>query len=78
MISFFTCFSNYFAFKHLLHFGISMDPKEELAKICEWRKVTLNIVQIFRRIHAYLSFHIYFMDILHFSFLMHVTSKRGP
>ena len=38
----------------------------------------VNLVQIFRRIHAYLSFHIYLSDILHFSFLMHVTSKRGP
>ena len=37
-----------------------------------------DLVQIFRRIHAYLSFHIYLSDILHFSFLMHVTSKRGP
>ena len=36
------------------------------------------VVQIFRRIHVYLSFQIYLSDILHFSFLMHVTSKRGP
>ena len=36
------------------------------------------LVQICRRIHAYLSFHIYLSDILHFSFLMHLTSKRGP
>ena len=37
-----------------------------------------TLVQIFRRIRAYLSFHIYLSGILHFSFLMHVTSKRGP
>ena len=37
-----------------------------------------KLVQIFRRIHAYLSFHVYLSDISHFSFLMHVTSKRGP
>ena len=36
-----------------------------------------DLVQIFRRIHAYLSFHIYLSDILHFSFLMHVTGKMS-
>ena len=44
----------------------------------EMFEIAWNLVQIFRRIHAYLSFHVYLSDILHFSFLMHVTSKRGP
>ena len=43
-----------------------------------FKSVDLEIVQIFRHIHAYLSFHIYPSDILLFFFLMHVTSKRGP
>ena len=43
-----------------------------------WSKPGVGLVQIFRRIHAYLCFHVYLSDILHFPFLMHVTSKRGP
>ena len=35
-----------------------------------------ELVQIFRRIHAYLSFHIYLPDILHFCFLMHVKMSK--
>ena len=49
---------------------------------CKTAQITTTddckIVQIVRRIHAYSSFHVYLSDMLHFSFLMNVTSKRGP
>ena len=55
------------------------DPgQKDPGRTCNYGEQTVTLVQIFRRVHAYLSFHIYLSDILHFSFLIHVTSKRGP
>ena len=60
--------------KDLMGIAKNIDPVQPAQSV----QADHGLVQIFRRIHAYLSFHIYLSDILHFSFLMHVTSKRGP